>query len=127
MLRCGPATNGPGIYFNNDVYPFGKKEVRQALSYSLNRAGFIKSAFFGVSEPIVTPLWNPNVLGYKADIAMFDPATVGSDRLARAVFDLPGGARRQKPRRASWSRTTCCCRRAQFRCRRACPWPASAR
>jgi len=32
--------------------------------------------------------------GYKADIAVFDPATVGSDRLARAVFDLPGGARR---------------------------------
>ena len=25
---------------------------------------------------------------------MFDPATVGSDRLARAVFDLPGGRRR---------------------------------
>ena len=33
-------------------------------------------------------------VGYKADIAVFDPATVGSDRLARAVFDLPGGARR---------------------------------
>lgn len=32
--------------------------------------------------------------GLKADIAVFDPATVGSDRLARAVFDLPGGARR---------------------------------
>jgi uridylate kinase len=25
---------------------------------------------------------------------VFDPATVGSNRLARAVFDLPGGARR---------------------------------
>jgi N-acyl-D-aspartate/D-glutamate deacylase len=33
-------------------------------------------------------------VGYKADIAVFDPATVGSNRLARAVFDLPGGARR---------------------------------
>ncbi len=32
--------------------------------------------------------------GLKADIAVFDPATVGSDRLARAVFDLPGGRRR---------------------------------
>lgn len=49
--------------------PFDKKQVRQALSYSLNRVEMAKSAFFGVSEPIVTPLWSPTVLGYKADVA----------------------------------------------------------
>ena len=35
-----------------------------------------------------------DVVALKADIAVFDPATVGSNRLARAVFDLPGGRRR---------------------------------
>ena len=49
--------------------PLDKKEVRQALSYSLNRASFVKSAFFNVSEAICTPLWNPNVLGYREDLA----------------------------------------------------------
>ena len=33
----GPATNGPGIYFNNDVYPLNKKEVRQAFAYIIDR------------------------------------------------------------------------------------------
>ena len=33
----GPATNGPGIYFNNDVYPLNRKEVRQAFAYVIDR------------------------------------------------------------------------------------------
>src|SRR5687768_4636533 len=37
VVLGGPATNGPGIYFNNDVYPLGVKEVRQAIAYAIDR------------------------------------------------------------------------------------------
>ncbi|MBI5080238.1 MAG: hypothetical protein HZB17_02890 [Chloroflexi bacterium] len=38
VVLGGPATNGPGIYFNNDVYPLNKKEVRQVFAYVIDRA-----------------------------------------------------------------------------------------
>jgi peptide/nickel transport system substrate-binding protein len=48
--------------------PFDKKEVRQALSYSLNRAGMARSAFFGVSRPVTSPFYSPSSLAYRADL-----------------------------------------------------------
>ena len=41
----GPGTNGPGIYFNEDVYPFAKKEVRQAFAYIIDRVENCTVAF----------------------------------------------------------------------------------
>lgn len=32
-----PTYSGPALYFNNDVYPLNRKEVRQAMAYSLKR------------------------------------------------------------------------------------------
>src|SRR5512136_450701 len=32
-----PTYTGPAIYFNNDVYPLNKKEVRQAMAYVIKR------------------------------------------------------------------------------------------
>src|SRR5205823_11191780 len=47
-----------GSIFNMQVNttrpPLDKKEVRQALSYSLNRVELVKTAFFGVSKPITS-------------------------------------------------------------------------
>jgi len=48
----GPATNGPGIYFNNDVYPLGKKEVRQAIAYAIDRVENCTVAFGESCRPI---------------------------------------------------------------------------
>lgn len=48
----GPATNGPGIYFNNDVYPLGRKEVRQAIAYAIDRVENCKVAFGESCRPI---------------------------------------------------------------------------
>jgi ABC-type transport system substrate-binding protein len=48
--------------------PFDKKEVRQALSYSLNRVEMAKNAFFGVSKPISTPFYNPVSIAYREDL-----------------------------------------------------------
>ena len=48
----GPATNGPGIYFNNDVYPLGRKEVRQAIAYAIDRVENCTVAFGESCRPI---------------------------------------------------------------------------
>jgi peptide/nickel transport system substrate-binding protein len=48
--------------------PFDKKEVRQALSYSLNRQEMAQNAFFGVSKPISTPFYNPVSVAYREDL-----------------------------------------------------------
>jgi len=50
--------------------PLDKKEVRQALSYSLNRVEMAKSAFFGVSQPIASPFFGKTSLGYRDDLVM---------------------------------------------------------
>jgi len=48
----GPATNGPGIYFNNDVYPLGRKEVRQAIAYAIDRVENCTVAFGESCRPM---------------------------------------------------------------------------
>ncbi len=52
VVLGGPATNGPGIYFNNDVYPLGKKEVRQAIAYAIDRVENCTVAFGESCRPI---------------------------------------------------------------------------
>ena len=52
VVLGGPATNGPGIYFNNDVYPLGKKEVRQAIAYAIDRVENCTVAFGESCRPV---------------------------------------------------------------------------
>ena len=63
-----------GSFFNIQVNiskpPFDKKEVRQALSYSLNREEMVKSAFFGICKPIASPFFGPTSLGYREDLVL---------------------------------------------------------
>ena len=61
------------ININVGKPPFDKKEVRQALSYSLNRPEMAKNAFFGVSKPICTPFYNPVSLAYREDLVNAHP------------------------------------------------------
>lgn len=61
------------IIVNVTKPPFDKKEVRQALSYSLNRVGMAKSAFFGISRPLTSPFFSPSSLGYREDLVMAHP------------------------------------------------------
>jgi len=61
------------VLVNAHKPPFDRKNVRRALSYSLNRAGMVKSAFFGVSRPITSPFYSPSSLAYKAELATADP------------------------------------------------------
>jgi ABC-type transport system substrate-binding protein len=61
------------INVNVSKPPFDKKEVRQALSYSLNRVEMAKNAFFGVSKPICTPFYNPVSIAYREDLVNAHP------------------------------------------------------
>ncbi len=83
MVLGGPATNGPGIYFNNDVYPLGKKEVRQAIAYAINRVENCTVAFGESCRPIkymvgftdaAVPTWlSPDQIA-KLNTYDYDPA-----------------------------------------------------
>jgi peptide/nickel transport system substrate-binding protein len=55
---------------NTTKAPLDKKEVRQALSYSLNRADMVKTAFFGVSKPITSTFYSPASIAYREDLVM---------------------------------------------------------
>jgi ABC-type transport system substrate-binding protein len=80
-----------GSIFNMQVNtakpPLDKKEVRQALSYSLNRVEMVKSAFFGVSKPITTTFYSPASLGYREDLVMAHPFDLDK---ARKLLDGAG-------------------------------------
>ena len=52
VVLGGPGTNGPGMYFNNDVYPLNRKEVRQAFAYAINRVENAQVAFGDAGKPI---------------------------------------------------------------------------
>ncbi len=61
------------IICNVNKPPFDQQAVRQALSYSLNREGMAETAFFGVSQPIVSPFFSPSSLAYREDLVMAHP------------------------------------------------------
>ena len=67
--------------------PLDKKEVRQALSYSLNRVELVKTAFFGVSKPITTTFYSPASLGYRENLVMAHPFDLDK---ARKLLDDAG-------------------------------------
>ncbi len=52
VVLGGPATNGPGMYFNNDVYPLNRVEVRQAFAYYIDRVENCKVAFGESCRPV---------------------------------------------------------------------------
>ena len=72
---------------NTTKPPLDKKEVRQALSYSLNRVDLVKTAFFGVAKPITSTFYSPASLGYREDLVMAHPFDLAK---ARQLLDGAG-------------------------------------
>ena len=75
------------IQVNVSKPPFDKKEVRQALSYSLNRVELARSAFFGVSRPIASAFYSPASIAYRDDLV---GAHAFSLDKARQLLDAAG-------------------------------------
>jgi len=77
-----PIYSGPAIYFNDDIYPFNLKEVRQAIAYAINKdenayVSLGQSAkrcvyMAGFSDNIV-PLWLSEETRKKLNSYKYDP------------------------------------------------------
>ena len=61
----GSITN---IIVNHHLPPFDIPEVRQALSYSLNREAIVESVFYNLGAPTCSPFYSPASLGYREDL-----------------------------------------------------------
>jgi ABC-type transport system substrate-binding protein len=77
------------IQVNCNKPPFDKKEVRQALSYSLNREEMAKTAFFGISQPITSPFYSPTNLAYREDLNKAQPFDLNK---AKSMLEAAGAA-----------------------------------
>lgn len=79
------------LQVNTSKPPFDQVEVRQALSYSMNREQFAQVGDFGLEQPVTSPFYTDAATGYVADLVnaqAFD-LDVARDLLDRAgVSDL---------------------------------------
>ncbi len=58
------------LYVNVTKPPFDIPEVRQALSYSMNRVGMVEAASFGRERPVSSPFFNPSSLAYRENLVL---------------------------------------------------------
>jgi peptide/nickel transport system substrate-binding protein len=56
------------IIVNHHLPPFDKPEVRQALSYSLNRQAIVENVFYNLGAPTCSPFYSPASLAYREDL-----------------------------------------------------------
>lgn len=60
--------NIANVIVNTLLPPLDKKEVRQALSYALDRQLIADEVYNGVSQPITSPFYSPASIAYREDL-----------------------------------------------------------
>jgi ABC-type transport system substrate-binding protein len=70
QLILKPSTSVSSLRLNTASPPFDKKELRQAISWAIDRAAIEKALFYGTGVPANSFL-GPQNLGYSADIKLY--------------------------------------------------------
>lgn len=56
------------VIVNTNLAPLDKKEVRQAISYALNRQLIAEEVYYGISKPTTSPFYSPATIAYREDL-----------------------------------------------------------
>lgn len=75
------------VIVNTKIPPLDKKEVRQALSYALNRQLIADEVYYGIAKPITSPFYSPASLAYREDLVMAHEFNLEK---AKALLDQAG-------------------------------------
>ncbi|GAP15803.1 ABC-type dipeptide transport system, periplasmic component [Longilinea arvoryzae] len=75
------------VIVNTKLAPLDKKEVRQALSYALDRQLIADEVYYGISEPITSPFYSPATIAYREDLVMAHQFDLDK---AKALLDEAG-------------------------------------
>lgn len=67
MINEGSGNIG-NVIVNTNLAPLDKKEVRQALSYALDRQLIADEVYYGISKPITSPFYSPATIAYREDL-----------------------------------------------------------
>ena len=87
-----PLFTGPALYFNNDVYPFGIKEFRQAVAYAIDRNenGIVSLGASGVATKWVVGFSDNLVANWLSDTtqAALNQYEFNRDKAEQMLLDL---------------------------------------
>ena len=90
QLILKPSTSVSSLRLNTASPPFDKKELRQAISWAIDRAAIEKALYYGTGVPANSFL-GPQNLGYKGDIKLYATRDTDQAKQLLAAGGQPGG------------------------------------
>ena len=90
QLIVQPSTSVSALRLNNASPPFDKKELRQAISWAIDRAAIEKAIFFGTGAPANTFL-GPLNLGFNDQITLYKALDTAKAKQLLAAGGQPNG------------------------------------
>jgi peptide/nickel transport system substrate-binding protein len=90
QLILKPSTSVSSLRLNNAVAPFDKKEIRQAVSWAIDRAAIEKALYFDTGVPVNSFL-GPQNLGYDASITLYKQRDLDKAKQLLSAGGQPNG------------------------------------